>query len=117
MQDADVPIPYAVVHGLYYKVPPTLTAIESDFFSRENPTYASHGIHLGKNLRGNVYQPPRPLVGHGHHRYFYQIIALAKPLEGLKDDGAKYSEVLRKLTKENVIGWGEWVGHCERKPS
>lgn len=58
-----------------------------------------------------------PLVNHGHHRYFYQIIALAKPLEGLKDKGAKYSEILGKVKKENIVGWGEWVGHCERKPS
>lgn len=117
VQDADVPIPYAVCHGIYYNIPPTLEAVESEFFTNRNPTAAEHGIHVGSNIYGNTYVPVHPLMNHGPHRYFYQVIALAKPLEGLKPKGAKYDQVLAKIQKEDIVGWGEWVGTAERKSS
>lgn len=57
-----------------------------------------------------------PLMGHGEHRYFYQIIALSKSLAGLPSQGATYAEILERLKKEDIAGWGKWVGRCERKP-
>lgn len=114
MQDADGPVPYAVAHGIYYGIPPTVEAIESEFFDQKNPTFEQHGIRLGKNLIGVVYAPPHPLMNHGPHRYFYQIIALGRPLEGLKPKWAKYNDILAKIRAEDIVGWGEWVGSAER---
>lgn len=114
VQDADVPIPYAVCHGIYYHIPPTISSIEPSYFANTNPTCGEHGIKIGKNLYGNSYIPVHPLMNHGPHRYFYQVIALNRPLEGLKDK-AKYDEILKMVKKEDVVAWGEWVGKAERK--
>lgn len=108
-------MPVPITHGIYYNIPSTIQAIESEYFTPPNPTYASHGIRLGKNIRGSVYGGPRPLMNHGHHRYFYQVIALSKTLEGLKPEMATYAEISAKIAEEDILGWGEWVGHCERK--
>lgn len=116
VQDADSPFSTPSLHGLYYGIPPTLETLKSEYFSLADPTYASHGIRLGKNRRERVYTGPMPLMGHGEHRYFYQIIALSKPLEGLPEHGATYTQILERLRKEDIAGWGEWVGRCERKP-
>lgn len=90
-------------------------------FSLTSPTYYDQGIKLGKNKKETVYTGPMPLKGHGEHRYFYQVVALRKELEfdgdesAKREGGATYVDILRRLNKEDIVGWGEWVGVCERK--
>lgn len=115
VQDADVPIPSPVIHGVYYSIPPTVSSIPSAFLSPPSPSYASAGIKLGKNFYGDTYMPPRPIMNHGPHRYFYQVVALKSKLEGLPESKATFKQLLEKVKKEEIVGWGEWVGVAERK--
>lgn len=101
---------------MYYGLPPTLTSIPSSVLSPPNPTYAAEGIILGKNYYGNTYMPPRPIMSHGPHRYFYQVIALKNKLEGLPPKMATMKQVLEKVKKEDILAWGEWIGIAERRP-
>lgn len=112
-QDPDAPLPTPIVHGLYYSVPPTLSSIPISLLS---PSSLPSESKIGANRRGTTYMPPRPLMGHGPHRYFYQVIALRKKLD-LEGEQFKVTleQVLETLKKEDIVAWGEWVGVAERK--
>lgn len=115
VQDADVPIPYPALHGLYYAIPPAVTSVEEADFSGKEPKYAQKGIKVIRNVLGKTYTAPRPLLNHGPHRYFYQVIALKKALSSELSAKPSYNEVLKKIQKEDILGWGEWVGVSERR--
>lgn len=116
VEDPDAPLWFAPTHGFYYHIPPSLTSLESsDFANIANPGYKAKGISLGLNFHKTVYSGPRPILNHGPHRYFFQLIALGRKLEGVKDEGASLEEVFKALRAEDVLGWGEWVGVFERK--
>ncbi|KAF8317565.1 hypothetical protein DL93DRAFT_2076628 [Clavulina sp. PMI_390] len=104
------------VHAIFYNISPEITTLPSEFFSGAKPTYADHGIRVGKNVMWGPYEPPRPLLGHGTHRYFFQVIALNRKLDGvLPEKKASYAQVLKTVRKEDILGWGQWVAKVERK--
>ncbi|KAJ6087630.1 hypothetical protein N7467_006544 [Penicillium canescens] len=73
------------------------------------------GFRYGKNRRGNVYIPPRPLLGHGPHRYFFTLVALTEPVDLGKLSLLPTVEEMSREIDGKVAGWGEWVGVYERK--
>ena len=115
VEDADVPTPSPAVHGFYYGIPPTVQTIESEDFAKKDPKYAAKGIKVVNNALGAVYSAPRPLLNHGPHRYFFQVIALKEPLVLKAKPSVK--EVLAKIEKENIVAWGEWEAVSERRSS
>lgn len=57
-----------------------------------------------------MYSGPKPLKGHGEHRYFYFIIALKEVLdEGRMGKLPKLEELAREC-EGKVVGWGQWIG-------
>ena len=124
-EDADAPIPIAILHGLYYTIPATTTAVTAgdiDLVEGEhreakngNGLMVKGGFRYLKNIWGNHYEGPRPILGHGPHRYFYQLVALKEPLELEKLGPQLTKSGLAAATVNNVVGWGEWVGVYERK--
>ncbi|KAF8317570.1 PEBP-like protein [Clavulina sp. PMI_390] len=118
IQDVDVPIPSPITHAIYYNISPDITTLPSEFFTIPNPTYAEHGIRVGKNGNGSIYWAPRPLYGHGAHRYFFQVIALNRKLESvIPDTKATYSQMAKAIKKEDIIGWGQWIATAQRMMS
>ncbi|KAG2189506.1 hypothetical protein INT44_004648 [Umbelopsis vinacea] len=116
-EDADVPLSEPIVHGLYYGIPAGVTSLKpSDFQKSEEGSYVLNGgFKYGKNRRQHVYGGPKPLINHGEHRYFYQLVALKSPLTDLGPYPGKET-VIEKLHQEaNILAWGEWVGTYERK--
>ncbi|EAW16948.1 YbhB/YbcL family Raf kinase inhibitor-like protein [Aspergillus fischeri NRRL 181] len=82
VEDPDAPLAEPVVHGLYYGIPASKCSVSNEDFK---PTAAgSHvlrgGFKYGANRRGTIYIPPRGMLGHGPHRYFFQVIGLLEPL-------------------------------------
>ncbi|KAF4231748.1 hypothetical protein CNMCM6805_010337 [Aspergillus fumigatiaffinis] len=82
VEDPDAPLAEPVVHGLYYGIPASKRSVSNEDFK---PTAAgSHvlqgGFRYGANRRGTIYIPPRGMLGHGPHRYFFQVIGLLEPL-------------------------------------
>lgn len=59
------------------------------------------------------YGGPCPPRGHGAHRYFFKIYALAVPSLGLKP-GAKRAE-LDKTLRGHILGEAQYMGRYERK--
>lgn len=118
-QDVDAPLPKPIVHGLYYALAPSTPSLLVPPAVLTSDSQLPSGTKIGMNRRGNVYMPPRPLKGHGEHRYFYQVIALRRKLNLEEKNGKKVTleQILEVLKKEDIAAWGEWVGVAERKPS
>jgi phosphatidylethanolamine-binding protein (PEBP) family uncharacterized protein len=116
-EDPDVPLSDPIVHGLYYGIPASVTSLKaSDFQKSEEGLYTLKGrFKYGKNRRQHVYGGPKPLINHGEHRYFYQLVGLKQPLTDLGPYPDK-TAIIEKLQQEaNIVAWGEWVGIYERK--
>ncbi|KAI4205178.1 MAG: hypothetical protein LQ348_001192 [Seirophora lacunosa] len=125
VEDPDAPYPDPVVHGLYYDIHPRKTSLfPSDFDEVIIPppgvrSVAVNGLRggflYGLNRQKCVWSAARPTLGHGVHRYFFQVVGLSKPLK--VDEGVVLSkDMLRKtLTAKDIVCWGVWVGKFERK--
>jgi len=74
------------------------------------------GFKRGRTQQGMVYIGPRPPMGHGVHRYIFQLVALGEPLvvEGEEGEGVTREEVV-KVCEGKVVSWGVWVGTFESK--
>ncbi|KUJ12281.1 PEBP-like protein [Mollisia scopiformis] len=117
IEDADAPLGFPIMHAAFYHIPPEKTSLgPEDIEKGEEGGRLRGGFKYAKNMRGNVYMPPRPLRGHGPHRYFYEVVALSESV-GVEGKGlsavAKKDELLRGV-EGKVLGWGQWVGVAER---
>ena len=119
IEDADVPLPFTPTHGLFYAIPATTTMITSSDVRPIDQVGKGKtlkgGFMLGKNLRGTCYNGPRPLMGHGAHRYFFQLIALKEPVELGKLSAIATKKELAEEVVGKVAGWGVWIGIHEQK--
>ncbi|PQE26260.1 hypothetical protein CJF30_00000977 [Rutstroemia sp. NJR-2017a BBW] len=109
VEDPDAPLPSPVVHGIYYNIPPTKTSIDNaDFAPVEGKgNLLSGGFYYGVNRRKIIWGGPKPVLGHGVHRYFFQVLALS---EELKTGSSIGKEELGQLLEGKVLAWGEWLG-------
>ncbi|KIW20830.1 hypothetical protein PV08_01408 [Exophiala spinifera] len=124
IEDPDAPLPLVPIHGLFYAIPDTKTTITADDLaldtdtkaaSRPGEKYLRGGFRLGKNIRGTIYGAPRPPLGHGPHRYFYQVVALNDKLNVDKLSPVATKTELENAIKSKIVGYGVWVGVFERK--
>jgi phosphatidylethanolamine-binding protein (PEBP) family uncharacterized protein len=123
IQDPDAPLPDPVTHGIYYAIPTSKTTLTNADFelvtdgkSKSDKYSLKGGFKYGVNRRKTVYMPPRGLMGHGPHRFFYQIVALKEPIDTSKLSPAATKEEILAQIDGKVIAWGEWIGMWERKP-
>lgn len=115
-EDPDAPLPNPIIHGIYYGIPSSATGVSNvDFEETEEPHTLKGGFKYGKNRRGNVYIPPRPLLGHGPHRYFFTLIALNEAIDASKLSELPTADEMAVAIDGKVLGWGEWIGVYERK--
>ncbi|KAI6092366.1 PEBP-like protein [Hypoxylon rubiginosum] len=116
-EDPDAPLPTPICHGIYTGIPATKTSVENKDFEVEDSSKAllKGGFHYGKSMRGDVYITPRPLMNHGPHRYFFQVIALREPLDPKFLSATTTREQIADAIVGKVLGWGMWVGVAERK--
>lgn len=107
VEDADAPLPFAFVHAIAVGISPTLRSLPVGALSN------SCGLlKLGLNTFGSAtYIGPQPLVGHGPHRYSFQLLALDRPLQF---DGPPTRGQLLKAIEGAVIGRGRLDGIHER---
>ncbi|KAJ5115228.1 hypothetical protein NUU61_000987 [Penicillium alfredii] len=116
-EDPDAPLPNPIIHGIYYGIAPTVTEVTAEDFV-EVESGGPHALHggwkYGQNRKGTVYIPPRPLLGHGPHRYFFTLVALTQPLDVSKMSPLPTAEEVLQGIEGNVAGWGQWIGVYER---
>lgn len=119
LEDPDAPLPSPVVHGVYYAFPSSTLSIDASNFERveeDGINDLKGGFKFGQNRMITVYGGPRPVQGHGPHRYFYQVVALDERLALKPPTTEKPTrEELAKAVDGKVLAWGVWVGVFERK--
>ncbi|RFU78142.1 hypothetical protein TARUN_4074 [Trichoderma arundinaceum] len=116
-EDPDAPLPTPICHGIYLGIDKDRLFVKNDDFKQENEksTLLKGGFYYGTNRRNNIYIPPRPLLNHGIHRYFFDIIALNEPLDANLVASKPTREQISKEINGKVIAWGRWTGQCERR--
>jgi Raf kinase inhibitor-like YbhB/YbcL family protein len=107
MQDPDAPLPRPVAHLIAYGIDPKRASFAEGALSP-----GATGVRLGQGTFGKPgYQGPRPVPGHGPHRYIFQVIATTPALNF--DVPPRLDAVLAAL-RGNVLAWGQLVGRYER---
>lgn len=119
VEDPDAPLPTPIAHGVYYAIPANTRSVDNSSLEPVGKKIANDlkgGFKLGQNRRGTVYGGPRPVIGHGPHRYFYQVIALNERVDQKGFAAAKPTRgELAKAIEGKVLAWGMWIGVFERK--
>jgi Raf kinase inhibitor-like YbhB/YbcL family protein len=108
MEDPDAPLPRPVVHMIALGIASARTSFSEGALSQGANGDVRFGIG-SFNRRG--YHGPRPVPGHGPHRYLLQMLALRKPLSFREPP--KLDAVLA-AADGNVLAWGQIVGLFER---
>lgn len=120
VEDPDAPLAEPVSHGLYYSIPASKTSVTSEDFEQDESSSSSNkytlkgGFKYGLNRRKTIYIAPRGLLGHGPHRYFYEIVALSEPIDTSKLSPAATKEEIIAQLDGKVLAWGQWIGVWER---
>jgi phosphatidylethanolamine-binding protein (PEBP) family uncharacterized protein len=120
-EDPDAPLPTPPTHGLFYAIPPSITRISASDMALDKEKSAGKklvlkgGFYAWKNILGKHYGGPRPPLGHGPHRYFYELIALEEPVDFTKLSEIPTKKELAVAIVGKVAGWGEWVGVFEKQ--
>jgi hypothetical protein len=74
MEDPDAPLPRPFVHMIAYRISPGESNVAEGGLARE-----AIGVAFGRSTFGaQGYMGPRPVPGHGPHRYIFQILALSR---------------------------------------
>ncbi|GFG06168.1 UPF0098 protein aq_1250 [Aspergillus udagawae] len=117
VEDPDAPLAEPVVHGLYYGIPASKCSVSNEDFelTAAGSQVLRGGFTYGANRRGTIYIPPRGMLGHGPHRYFFQVIGLLEPLVGSKLGAVATKAEIVGLIEGKVVAWGQWMGVWERK--
>lgn len=122
-EDPDAPLAHPIVHGLYYFIPGTTTEVTNEDVRwtdapagtqpEERELKSGWGFGMGRHAAD--YTGPRPVLGHGPHRYHFTLIALSEGLDPRLRSGMATKELLQNAVKGKVAAWGQWVGSYERK--
>ncbi|GES65502.1 immune-responsive protein [Aspergillus terreus] len=106
VEDPDAPLAEPVVHGLYYGIPASKTNVSSTDFEPVGDGgefRLNGGFRYGLNRRRNVYMPPRGFLGHGPHRYFYQIVALSERIEQSQLSAPATKDEVARCLQDKII--------------
>jgi Raf kinase inhibitor-like YbhB/YbcL family protein len=106
VEDLDPPLPRPIVHLIAYGIPP------DHFLTEDQLAGATPGLSFGKNTLGTKgYTGPRPIPGHGPHRYVFHLLALDRP--ALLGSAPKLKAFLNAI-QGTVIGYGSMSGTYAR---
>jgi phosphatidylethanolamine-binding protein (PEBP) family uncharacterized protein len=107
---------WEIKNSIFTAIPPSKTSVVADDFEIVDQAKAlmKGGFHYGRSRNGMPYIPPRPLMNHGPHRYFFIIVALNKPLDSELLTAETTREQVAEAIEGKVLGWGMWVGVAER---
>ncbi|KAI5459957.1 aspartic peptidase domain-containing protein [Mariannaea sp. PMI_226] len=117
-EDPDAPLPTPICHGIYLGIPPEKLSVVNDDFKPvegESSTKLAGGFWYGMSRNGKIYIPPRPLMNHGIHRYWFEVIGLNKPLDADFIASKPSRDAVGAAIEGRVVVWGRWMGQCERK--
>ncbi|WP_327144832.1 YbhB/YbcL family Raf kinase inhibitor-like protein [Nocardia sp. NBC_01327] len=110
VEDPDVPLPRPIVHGLFSGIAADCGGIPEGALALEYSARPAFQIGVG-SFKRRGYAGPRPIPGHGPHRYIFQLFALDAP-SGLGGE-ATLAETLAAIDG-HVLGRGKLTGTYER---
>jgi Raf kinase inhibitor-like YbhB/YbcL family protein len=111
-EDPDAPREKPVLHWVLYNIPITIESL-SEAIPVGEMVDLLPGTRQAKNTRGVYgYMGPLPPIGHGVHRYFFQLFALDTHLATVDTEDR---EAFITSFIDNVVGYGELIGTYERK--
>jgi Raf kinase inhibitor-like YbhB/YbcL family protein len=105
IDDVDVPLPRPIVHNVAV-LDPTVTHVDTGALQ---PGIAGMRL-IRADLRQSGYAGPRPIPGHGPHRYRFQLFALDVPIA----QTVTKVKALRKQMAGHVLARGLLTGTYER---
>lgn len=109
MQDPDAPLPRPVTHFVVTGIPTGWTGLAEGALA----TTPTPPLAYGKGSFGMIgYAGPRPIRGHGPHRYVFQIFALSRSL--VLPPAPKLDLVLSGVA-DTLLARGVLVGTYERR--
>ena len=107
MEDPDAPLPRPFVHMIVYRISPDKSGLPEGALA-----HGAIGVAFGKSTVGaQGYMGPRPVPGHGTHRYIFQILALSRRTAF---SSAPKLKAFLNGTAGTVIGRGVLTGTYER---
>jgi Raf kinase inhibitor-like YbhB/YbcL family protein len=107
MEDPDAPLQRPFVHMIAYRISPDKSSVAEGALAHE-----AVGVTFGRSTAGaQGYMGPRPVPGHGPHRYIFQMLALNH--RTAFSSAPKLKAFLDGISG-TVIGWGMLVGTYER---
>jgi Raf kinase inhibitor-like YbhB/YbcL family protein len=107
MEDSDAPLAWPFVHMIAYRI-----AADQIGFAEGALASGARGMAFGKSTAGaQGYMGPRPIPGHGPHRYIFQILALSRRTAF---SSAPKIKVFLDGISRTVIGRGMLVGIYKR---
>jgi len=107
MEDPDAPLPRPFVHMIAYRISPDRSSLAEGALAHE-----AMGVAFGRSTAGaQGYKGPRPVPGHGPHRYIFQILALSR--RTTFSSAPKLKAFLNGIVG-TVIGRGTLAGTYER---
>jgi phosphatidylethanolamine-binding protein (PEBP) family uncharacterized protein len=116
-EDPDAPLGHSNVHGIYAFIPPHVTSFGPKAIELVEKVDGINKIasdyRVGKNRRNVVYVAPRPPLGHGPHRYLFELVALREKLEPDKISAVPDKREIEKAIENKVAGWGLWEATYE----
>jgi Raf kinase inhibitor-like YbhB/YbcL family protein len=107
MEDPDAPLPRPFVHMIAYRISPDKSSVAEGALA-----HGAVGVTFGRGTAGaQGYMGPRPVPGHGPHRYIVQILGLNH--RTAFSSAPKLKAFLDGISG-TVIGRGMLVGTYER---
>jgi Raf kinase inhibitor-like YbhB/YbcL family protein len=111
IEDADSPTPEPFVHAIIYNLPGNGAGLDEGALPSEG--HQARGVSMGRSsVLKTQYLPPTPPVGHGIHRYAFQIFALATRPAFAAPPGRSEA---RDALKEFAVAKGVLLGTYERR--
>jgi len=107
MEDPDAPLPRPFVHMIAHRISPDISSLAEGALA-----YEAIGVAFGRSTAGaQGYMGPRPVPGHGPHRYIFQVLALSRCTAF--SSAPKLKAFLNAIAG-TVIGRGVLMGTYER---
>ncbi len=112
VEDADPPMPRPFVHAIVVDIPAAVREIAEGGLPRSSARGVQPPGRMGLNsARLARYMAPRPISGHGVHRYVFQVYALSRMLDMRRALGR--GELVEAIAGHGLAR-GELVGLYER---
>ncbi|GJC80705.1 hypothetical protein ColLi_03543 [Colletotrichum liriopes] len=112
VEDPDAPLPTPICHGIYGGIAPETKQVNPKDFEieDENRSLLKGGFHWGRG-DGMVFTCPAAADESRHP----QVVALSEALDKNMLEARATREQVAEAVVGKVLGWGMWIGSCERK--